>query len=68
MTGGLVRHILAFVAGTLVSLALFGRPMATSAPNYTVVRFSSCALSKRGRGKAIEELCKLGPLAAIEPV
>jgi AraC-like DNA-binding protein len=37
--------------------------MATSAPNYTVVRFSSCALPKQGRGKAIEELCERGVLA-----
>ena len=36
--------------------------MAISAQNYTVVRFSSCALPKQGRGKAIEELHERGLL------
>ena len=37
--------------------------MATSAADYTVVRFSSCALRKQERGKALEELCERGLLA-----
>lgn len=37
--------------------------MAASAPNFTVVRFSSRALPEQGRGKAIEELCERGLLA-----
>ena len=37
--------------------------MATSAPDYTVVRFSSCALPEQERGKALEELCERGLLA-----
>ena len=37
--------------------------MANSTPNYTVVRFSSCALPEQGRGKAIEELRERGLLA-----
>jgi AraC-like DNA-binding protein len=36
--------------------------MVTSAPDYTVVRFSSCALPKDGRGKALEELHERGLL------
>lgn len=36
--------------------------MVTSAPNYTVVRFSSCALPEDGRGKALEELHERGLL------
>ena len=36
--------------------------MVTSAPDYTVVRFSSCALPKGGRGKALEELHERGLL------
>jgi AraC-like DNA-binding protein len=36
--------------------------MVTSAPLYTVVRFSSCALPEHRRGKAIEELCERGSL------
>jgi AraC-like DNA-binding protein len=36
--------------------------MVTSAPDYTVVRFSSCALLKDGRGKALEELHERGLL------
>ena len=37
--------------------------MAPSAPNFTVVRFSSCALPERGRAQAIEELHERGLLA-----
>ena len=37
--------------------------MATSAPDYTVVRFSSCALPEQERGKALAELCERGLLA-----
>jgi hypothetical protein len=37
--------------------------MATSAPDYAVVRFSSCALPEQERGKALEELCERGLLA-----
>ena len=36
--------------------------MVTSAPDYTVVRFSSCALPEDGRGKALEELHERGLL------
>ena len=36
--------------------------MAISAPNYTVARFSSCALPEQGRGKSIEELHERGLL------
>ena len=36
--------------------------MVMSAPDYTVVRFSSCALPKDGRGKALEELHERGLL------
>jgi AraC-like DNA-binding protein len=37
--------------------------VATSAPDYTVVRFSSCALPEQERGKALEELYERGLLA-----
>jgi AraC-like DNA-binding protein len=37
--------------------------MATSAPGYTVARFSSCALPAQERGKALAELCERGLLA-----
>jgi AraC-like DNA-binding protein len=36
--------------------------MVTSAPDYTVVRFSNCALPEDGRGKALEELYERGLL------
>src|SRR5882757_2037390 len=36
--------------------------MVTSAPDYTVVRFSSCALPEDGRGKPLEELHERGLL------
>src|SRR6266700_6363585 len=36
--------------------------MATSAPDYAVARFSSCALPQHGRGKLIEELHERGLL------
>ena len=36
--------------------------MVTSAPDYTVVRFSSCALPEDGRGEALEELHERGLL------
>ena len=36
--------------------------MVRSAPDYTVVRFSSCALPEDGRGKALEELHERGLL------
>jgi AraC-like DNA-binding protein len=36
--------------------------MVTLAPDYTVVRFSSCALPEDGRGKALEELHERGLL------
>ena len=36
--------------------------MVTSAPDYTVVRFSSCALPEDGRGNALEELYERGLL------
>jgi AraC-like DNA-binding protein len=36
--------------------------MVTSAPDYTVARFSSCALPEDGRGKALEELHERGLL------
>src|SRR5258708_3201967 len=36
--------------------------MVTSAPDYTVVRFSSCALPEDGRGKSLEELHERGLL------
>jgi AraC-like DNA-binding protein len=36
--------------------------MVTSTPDYTVVRFSSCALPEDGRGKALEELHERGLL------
>ena len=38
--------------------------MSTAAPNYTAVRFSSCALPEEGRGKAMEELHERGLLAS----
>jgi AraC-like DNA-binding protein len=37
--------------------------MASSATDFTVVRFSSGVLPEQGRGKAIEELCERGLLA-----
>src|SRR5687768_13294710 len=37
--------------------------MATSAPNFTVVSFSSRALPEKGRGRAMEELRERGLLA-----
>jgi AraC-like DNA-binding protein len=37
--------------------------MTASAPQFTVVRFSSDALPEKGRGHAIEELCERGLLA-----
>src|SRR5258708_31857663 len=49
-------------AESSVSAFAIGWLMVTSATDYTVVRFSSCALPKDGRGKALEELHERGLL------